>query len=109
MYLEAAGYEVEEAANGVKAFARLSHRFARYLTLLDYAMPEMDGWGLMRLAAADPRLLEQHAYIVMTSEGTPFPPAFTEFLRAQVIPRVFKPIARRDLLTLLGQAEARLG
>jgi hypothetical protein len=63
----------------------------------------------MRLAAADPRLLEQRAYIVMTSEGTPFPPAFTEFLGAQRIPRVFKPIARRDLLTLLGQAEARLG
>ena len=108
LYVEAEGYVVEEAADGLKAFARLRHRATRYLVLLDYAMPELDGWGVLRLATADPRLLSQHAYIVMSAQAA-LPDAFEQFPIDQAIPRTVKPIARRDLLTLLTQAEARLG
>ncbi|MDE3228643.1 MAG: response regulator, partial [Chloroflexota bacterium] len=46
LYLEADGYAVEEASDGLRAFVRLSHRDTRYLVLLDHAMPELDGWEL---------------------------------------------------------------
>lgn len=107
LYLEAEGYVVEEAVDGLKAFARLSHRASRYLVLLDYAMPQLDGWGVLRLAAADPRLLVQHAYIVMSAQAT-LPVAFEQFLADHAIPSAVKPIARRDLLALLTRAETRL-
>lgn len=108
LYLESAGYAVEEAADGVKAFARLSHRGDRYITLLDYSMPEMDGWETLRLCAADPRIFTQHAFIVMTAEGASLPAEFRRFLAQREIPCIFKPIGRLELFALLDKAEQRL-
>lgn len=107
LYLEADGYAVEEASDGLRAFVRLSHRDTRYLVLLDHAMPELDGWELLQLAIADPRLLAQHTFIVMTTQAET-PIAFARFLADHAIPRLVKPVGRRDLRALLPQAEARL-
>src|SRR5215468_3641062 len=51
--LEAEGYVVQEAADGLAAFLVLSRRMHRYVVLLDYVMPTLDGWKLLQLAAAD--------------------------------------------------------
>lgn len=49
MYLEGAledeGYEVVTAADGKSACDILLHADAPMLAILDWMMPEMDGWG----------------------------------------------------------------
>jgi PAS domain S-box-containing protein len=52
--LEAAGYEVAVAANGVDAWQQLEARPADYL-ILDLVMPQLDGARLCRHLRADPR------------------------------------------------------
>src|SRR5262245_49008136 len=79
--LEAERYVVDEAADGLAAFLMLSRRVRRYVVLLDYVMPTLDGWQLLQLASKDSRLLSQHAYIVMTAPDSALPPALIAFLK----------------------------
>ena len=47
MILESEGIDVETAANGREALARMAERFPA-LVLLDMRMPVMDGWQLCK-------------------------------------------------------------
>jgi len=106
--LEAEGYVVQEAADGLAAFLVLSRRVHRYVVMLDYVMPTLDGWKLLQLASADSRLLSQHAYIVMTAPSSELPPALVAFLGLHTIPLLHKPLHRDHLLTYVAQASRRL-
>ena len=106
--LEAEGYVVQEAADGLAAFLVLSRRVQRYVVLLDYVMPTLDGWKLLQLAAADSRLLSQHAYIVMTAPSSELPSTVVSFLKRLGIPLLHKPLHRDHLLTFVAQANHRL-
>jgi two-component system chemotaxis response regulator CheY len=46
------GVEVLEAANGVEALARIQHEGDLDLVLLDWNMPEMNGYDLLRTVRA---------------------------------------------------------
>ena len=48
------GYEVETAADGAEALAKLETRALPNLILLDLMMPVMDGWQLRRRMLARP-------------------------------------------------------
>ena len=54
--IEDAGYEVEQAANGAEALARLRASDPPSLVLLDMMMPVMDGWELLSQRKQDARL-----------------------------------------------------
>ncbi len=57
MVLEDAGYQIEEAADGLAALTRLGDEArALDLVLLDVNMPGMSGWELLRILRSDPRL-----------------------------------------------------
>ena len=56
--LEARGYEVELAHDGVSVLDMLSEGALPDLVLLDLAMPELDGEEVLRRMRADPRLRE---------------------------------------------------
>jgi len=54
--LEEIGYEVEQAANGAEALARLeSSPRTPDAILLDLITPVLDGWGFCRARSANPR------------------------------------------------------
>jgi CheY-like chemotaxis protein len=56
LVLGALGHQVEVAANGLDALARLRGGYHPELVLLDLMMPGLDGEGLVRTMRADPRL-----------------------------------------------------
>jgi len=51
--LEEAGYRVVTAENGRVALRRLESELPPALILLDLRMPELDGWGFLRLRRLD--------------------------------------------------------
>lgn len=57
MYLEAKGYAVEEARNGVKGLKRIEEQLPD-LVLLDLVMPVMDGWEVCRQLRRDKKTRE---------------------------------------------------
>ena len=106
--LEPEGYVVLDAADGAAALPLLRVPTTRYVTLLDYQMPQLDGWALLRLAAADGGMLSQHAFILITANSDALPPAFVELLRQLSIPTLAKPIRQRALLTAVARAAEQL-
>jgi len=54
--LEEAGYRVVTAENGRVALRRLESGLPPALILLDLRMPELDGWGFLRLRRLDTHL-----------------------------------------------------
>jgi CheY-like chemotaxis protein len=58
------GYFVRTARNGVEALQRMADQ-PPDLVLLDLMMPVLDGWHVMRIVRADPRL--RHTPIIVLS------------------------------------------
>ena len=95
--LEADGYRVTTAPNGVAALARLEQEtFDAVLT--DIRMPELDGPGLYReIERRHPRLLARVAFMTgnILTEDT------ADFFAATGAPCVRKPFVRDDVLRVL--------
>jgi signal transduction histidine kinase len=87
------GHQVETAANGAMALAKLRER-AYDLILSDLRMPELDGPGLWReLERHDPGL--QRRVIFLT--GDTLSQEITEFLRKTRVPTVSKPFSQEEV------------
>lgn len=93
-FLELAGYQVEEAADGLAGLQRV-REWAPRLIVLDALMPGMDGDEFARRLRADSAI--SHTRILMVSGRTE--PAFIVHARAAGIDDYLtKPIQRGDLL-----------
>ena len=115
--LELMGHQVSSAENGRQALTLLrEQRFD--LLLLDLAMPELDGFGLLQLRAQDPALREV-SVIVTSALGGVAPVArcielgAEDFLHKPVDPwllkaRVEASLARKQQRDLQGEALRRL-
>lgn len=66
--LEAAGYEVDRAANGHEAIDRIAAARPD-LIVLDVMMPEMDGWELCKTIRDDPECCDLRI-VMMTARDT---------------------------------------
>lgn len=66
--LEAAGFMVEQAANGQEALDRIAARKPA-LVLMDLSMPVLDGWQATRLIKADAGTADVFV-IALTGHGT---------------------------------------
>jgi CheY-like chemotaxis protein len=55
-YLEAFGFDVEQASGGEAALASLRRRAPPDVVLVDLQMPGLDGWELVKLMRRDPAL-----------------------------------------------------
>jgi CheY-like chemotaxis protein len=84
-----AGYQVETAANGLRALERLRRGDLPQLVLLDLMMPVMDGTQLRGLMLEDPALRDIPVIIVTAHREDPQLPC------AQ---RLLKPVPFEDLL-----------
>jgi|SRR5579884_4027265 len=102
------GYELREAADGVEALAVLRASEEPQVVLLDYRMPRMDGFEVLRTAAEDGRLLARNEYIIITSEAGTFPEAFIDLLRRLSIRVLPKPFSQESLVESVALAVGRL-
>jgi len=67
--LEAAGFAVAEACNGLEGIERVMSEAPFDLALVDLNMPLMDGYGFLRALRRDPRLGDLPVIMASTERG----------------------------------------
>ncbi|MFJ1299131.1 response regulator [Pseudomonadota bacterium AL_CKDN230030165-1A_HGKHYDSX7] len=92
--LNASGYEVDSAPDGVAALAQ-ARRQRPDLILSDVMMPRLDGFGLLSALRADPTLNTVPVLLVSARAGEE---ASVEGLRAGADDYLVKPFSARELL-----------
>ncbi len=102
------GYEVLEACDGVEGLALLTRSKSALVALVDYRMPHMDGYEVLRAVAADGKDLQRHAYILVTANPDLVSPAFEQLLANHDIPIITKPLNFDALLAAVAHAHHRL-
>lgn len=106
-WLESAGYPVAEAADGLLGLEALRSTTDPIVVLLDYQMPNMDGYEVLQRAHTEGRLPPMYAYVVISSMQHAFPPEFTDLLRQLAIQILPKPFDKDTLLYLASYLVAR--
>jgi CheY-like chemotaxis protein len=95
--LEAAGYDVQEAADGANALAQLRQGPVPDVILLDMVMPVMNGWEFREEQVRDPRLAR--IPVVVFSAAYESAPRAAESLG--VVRVLQKPVDCNEALTAL--------
>jgi CheY-like chemotaxis protein len=106
--LQDAGYDVEEAEDGMRAVDILRATPHRLVVLLDLMMPRVSGAMVLQTVAADPRLSTQHAYILMTANYRAVDSTLSALLTRLADPVLDKPFDLDALLHAVAQAAKRL-
>ncbi len=100
--LEHHGCAVEEAATGALALALLRATTAQVVVLLDYLLPEMSGYRLLRQVEAEPELAARHLFLVMSAHPAlvelPLPQLGGRWMR--LLPKPFDMARLRATVTL---------
>ncbi len=99
-FLEALGYEVEVAGNGLEALERLRCEPRPTAMLLDLMMPVMSGWELMQHVREDPKL-GSLSVVVVSGAGD------SQALPEGILGAVPKPVDLNALRALLETATRR--
>ncbi len=100
------GFTVTEAADGAAALARLERDGPADLALVDWHMPQMSGYDLVRAVRARPGF-ERMLIVMVTAETETIPMA--QALEAganEYVMKPFTPDILHDKLTLLGLTAA---
>lgn len=106
--LEAEGYAVLEADDGVLALALLRATPEHLVVLLNMHMRHLNGLDVLREVAADPALPERHAYVLMTAagDGALDQPDEQALLHQLGVPILRKPFEIQDLVDAVATAAA---
>lgn len=105
-YLTEAGYEVDEAENGVVAYAMLSQDPNRYsAVVLDWMMPELSGIELVEQLQRSELL--NHIPVVMLT-GVDERDQIIEAVQAGVFDYLIKPVEKDLLVPMVEQAVAQV-
>ncbi len=92
------GFQVEQAANGLEAIARLALMPRLALMLLDWSMPGMDGLEVLRRVRSDARFAELPVVLVTTESELP---GVEDALKAGASEYLMKPFDAQSLLEKL--------
>ena len=106
--LEPHGYAVSEAEDGALGMAALRTIGMPAVVLLDYHMPNMDGWEVLQTVAAEGDGLARHEFIVITADVATFPSDYIVLLRTVSIRVLPKPFSKDALVSAVDQAVERL-
>jgi len=105
--LEARGFAVRKAANGVDAIVTLYFAGERLAVVVDTYLSDMDGEDFLHLVTQDPELAARHGYVFLT-ESSAQPSAVTaDFLTRHGIVALTKPYALDSLIAVLEDASLR--
>lgn len=106
--LEELDYSVLEASDGREGLRLLRASGAeRLIVLLDYRMPRMDGWALLREVASDATLAGRHTFALVTANVETLPASFRAMLEEQAIPILAKPFHLDELDALVQHCASR--
>ncbi len=92
------GFQVEQAADGLEAIARLAGMPLLAVMLLDWSMPGMDGLEVLRRVRADDRFAELPVVMVTTESEIP---SVEDALKAGASEYLMKPFDAQSLLEKL--------
>ena len=98
--LRSEGHQVEEAADGLDALARLRKGSAPSLILLDMMMPRLDGEGFTREMRSDPRIADVPVCIISGHTA-----AREKALQLGAIGCLVKPIELEQLAAILQRVD----
>ena len=108
LLLEAEGYQVAEASNGVAALDILHTSVTPLVVLLDLRMPRLDGEGVLRAVAHDSYLASHNAYVLLTANFLAISPSLAAILTELRAPILPKPFDLDALLEIVHQLACRL-
>lgn len=106
--LQEEGWSVVEAADGREGLHQLLAAGEPLVTLLDYRMPYMDGFDVLRAVAASSTLAMRHAYLLITANPYSLPPALPELAGTLGVPILGKPFDLDDLCARIQRAHVGL-
>ena len=92
------GFQVQQAADGLEALARLAQMPRLAIVLLDWAMPGMDGLEVLRRMRSDGRFTEVPVVMVTTEAELP---NISDALDAGASEYLMKPFDAQSLLEKL--------
>ncbi len=102
------GHTILEASDGVEALTALEDSAAPLIVLLDWQMPRMDGFGVLRAIAADPHLRALHRLVMVTAADWQEDPEHTALLEQLHVPVIPKPYDIAAISDAVEQAETSL-
>jgi CheY-like chemotaxis protein len=102
--LEAEGYGVLNAQNGLEALDLLRATAPPLVVLLDLQMPQLDGAGVLRVVAANKQLATRNRYLLMTAHVRSLPLAFAHLLFRLHILLLPKPFDVEQIVTMVADA-----
>ncbi len=102
--LEAEGYGVLEAQNGLEALDLLRATSPPLVVLLDLQMPQLDGAEVLRVVAANKTLATRNRYLLMTAHVRSLPLAFAHLLFRLHILVLPKPFDVEQIVTMVADA-----
>jgi CheY-like chemotaxis protein len=102
--LEAEGYVVLKAQNGIEALNFLCTASQPLLVLLDLQMPQLGGAGVLGEVTADKKLTTRNRYLLMTGHARNLPLALANLLILLRVPVLAKPFKVDQLVEMVAQS-----
>jgi CheY-like chemotaxis protein len=107
---EEAGYEVEEADNGLEALTLVRAQPRPRVMLLDRMMARLDGFQTLRQFGEEPAAIRRDTAVIFMSARNDQPnPEDAELIARQTFATVVKPFHLDDLLATVARASDALG
>jgi len=107
-WLDDQGYSVLEAEDGIDALYILDHMSSAVVIVTDYAMPRLDGRGLIDFVTNSANLAKRTAFIYMTAGNRILSAVFAGELQALGVSVLRKPFDLTELTQLVEAAASRL-
>ncbi len=101
LILEDEGFHVIEAEDGVAGLAAIMKSETPSIVLLDILMPRMTGNTVIRELANNPKILQKHAYIVITATLRRIEPDVVKLMKQFNIHAMQKPLEVIKLLSMI--------
>jgi CheY-like chemotaxis protein len=102
--LEAEGYDVLKAQNGIEALNVMCTTMQPLVVLLDLQMPQLGGAGVLGAVTADKKLTTRNRYMLMTGNSRNLPVALANLLVSLRVPVLAKPFKVDQLLEMVAQS-----
>jgi two-component system OmpR family response regulator len=96
-YLEEAGYQVDEVANGATALARLRSSPQALIVVMNTRIPIVNARDLLQVVACD-ACLQRHGFVLVTALAHNLPGDLWELTRLLDVSVVAKPFMVQELL-----------
>lgn len=107
MALREDGCSIRDVPDGMRALDVLRASTVPLIVLLDWQMPRLDGWGVLRAVAAEPRLAMTHRFVLITASDVAGDCGSAALLRDLRVPVICKPFDLTTVFAIIDDIIAR--